>query len=97
MKESVFYQIMPDRFANGDRSNDPEQVQPWGGKPEADNFFGGDLQGVIDRLDYLSELGVNAIYFTPIFEAHTYHKYDTVDYRKVDPHFGTAETLKKNW
>ncbi len=95
VKDAVFYQIFPERFANGDPSIDPENVQPWGGKPEYHNIFGGDLQGVIDRLDYLTELGINAIYFTPVFEATTNHKYDTSDYMKVDPHFGTNDTLKK--
>lgn len=95
VKDAIFYQIFPERFANGDKSNDPENVLPWGGKPERDNFFGGDLQGVIDHLDYLSELGITAIYFTPIFEATTNHKYDTEDYMRIDPHFGDADTLKK--
>ncbi|MGG4552366.1 alpha-glycosidase [Paenibacillus humicus] len=95
VKDAVFYQIFPERFANGDPSLDPANVLPWGGKPERHNFFGGDLQGVIDHLDHLTELGINAIYFTPIFEATTNHKYDTADYMKVDPHFGDVETLKK--
>lgn len=95
VKDTVFYQIFPERFANGDPSNDPENVQPWGGKPERDNFFGGDLQGVIDHLDHLSELGITGIYFTPVFEATTNHKYDTQDYMKVDPHFGDTEKLKQ--
>ncbi|EGL82787.1 alpha amylase catalytic region [Caldalkalibacillus thermarum TA2.A1] len=59
-----------------------------------DNFFGGDLQGVIDHIDHLTELGVNAIYFTPIFEAYSNHKYDTIDYLQVDKHFGNNELLK---
>ena len=95
VKDAVFYQIFPERFANGDSSLDPEGVEPWGGEPTTSNFFGGDLQGVIDHLDHLSELGVNAIYFNPLFEATTNHKYDTKDYLKVDPHFGTNEQLKK--
>ncbi|MBD0380093.1 alpha-glycosidase [Paenibacillus sedimenti] len=95
VKEAIFYQIFPERFANGDRSLDPEGVEPWGGKPTPTNFFGGDLQGVIQNLDHLTELGVNAIYFTPLFEATTNHKYDTRDYLKVDPQFGTNETLKQ--
>ncbi|ANS76731.1 alpha-glycosidase [Paenibacillus yonginensis] len=95
VKDAVFYQIFPERFANGDPSLNPEGVLPWGGQPQRDNFFGGDLQGVIDHLDHLSELGVTGIYFTPVFEATTNHKYDTQDYMKVDPHFGDAETLKK--
>lgn len=95
VKDAVFYQIFPERFANGDPGNDPEGVLPWGGKPERGNFFGGDLQGVIDHLDYLSKLGITAIYFTPIFEATTNHKYDTADYMTVDPHFGDLDTAKK--
>ncbi|MNS61532.1 Cyclomaltodextrinase [compost metagenome] len=95
VKDAVFYQIFPERFANGDPSNDPEGALPWGGKPERDNFFGGDLQGVIDHLDHLSELGINAIYFTPLFAATTNHKYDTEDYMRIDPQFGDVETLKK--
>lgn len=95
VKDAVFYQIFPERFANGDPSNDPEGVEPWGGEPTPSNYFGGDLQGVIDRLDYIEALGVNAIYFTPVFAAKTNHKYDTEDYMQVDPHFGTNETLKE--
>lgn len=95
VKDAVFYQIFPERFANGDPSNDPEHTEPWGGKPTPFNFFGGDLQGIIDHLDHLEELGVDAIYLTPVFEATTNHKYDTRDYLKVDPHFGTNETLKE--
>jgi glycosidase len=95
VKDAVFYQIFPERFANGDPANDPEGAEPWGGEPTPSNFFGGDLQGVIDHLDYLSELGVTAIYFTPVFEAPSNHKYDTRDYLKVDPHFGTNAKLKE--
>ena len=58
-----------------------------------EEFYGGDLQGIIDKLDYLEDLGVNGIYLTPIFESETSHKYDTKDYRKIDPHFGDQKTL----
>ena len=96
VKDAIFYQIFPERFANGDASLDPENVEPWGeAEPKVNNFFGGDLQGVIDHLDHLEELGINALYFTPIFEGKTNHKYDTVDYMKVDPHFGDNELAKK--
>ncbi|XID92155.1 alpha amylase N-terminal ig-like domain-containing protein [Paenibacillaceae bacterium WGS1546] len=95
VKDAVFYQIFPERFANGDPSNDPEGTLPWGGEPTSGNFFGGDLQGVIDHLDHLEQLGVNAIYFNPLFEATTNHKYDTANYMRVDRHFGTNETLKQ--
>ncbi|MDT3425101.1 glycosidase [Paenibacillus forsythiae] len=95
VKDTVFYQIFPERFANGDRSLDPENVQPWGGVPKQDNFFGGDLQGVIDHLGHLTELGITGIYFTPVFAASSNHKYDTEDYMKIDPQFGDTKTLKR--
>ncbi|WP_217593240.1 alpha-glycosidase [Cohnella sp. GbtcB17] len=95
VKEAVFYQIFPERFANGDPSISPANALPWGGVPTPTNFFGGDLQGVIDHLDHLSELGVNAVYFNPLFAATTNHKYDTTDYMRVDPQFGTNEKLKE--
>lgn len=94
-KDAIFYQIMPERFANGDPSNDPKGTQPWGGQPTTDNFFGGDLQGVLDHLDDLLDLGINAIYFTPLFTSPSNHKYDIVDYKQVDPHFGDNELLKQ--
>ncbi|MBU9712799.1 alpha amylase N-terminal ig-like domain-containing protein [Evansella tamaricis] len=97
VKDAIFYQIFPERFGNGDPSLNPTNVEPWSEDvdPTPQNFFGGDLQGVIDHLDYLVELGINAIYFTPIFEATTNHKYDTIDYLKVDPHFGDNALAKK--
>lgn len=94
-KAAIFYQIMPDRFANGDSSNDPEDKAPWGEAPDLYRSYGGDLQGVMDHLDYLLDLGVTAIYFTPVFTAPSSHKYDTVDYMQVDPHFGTNDQLKQ--
>ncbi|MNO19933.1 Cyclomaltodextrinase [compost metagenome] len=95
VKDAVFYQIFPERFANGDSSNDPDGVLEWGGIPSPTNFFGGDLQGVLEHLDYLCALGINAIYFTPLFAATTNHKYDTADYLRIDPHFGTNKLLKE--
>lgn len=95
VKDAVFYQIFPERFANGDPSLTPASAEAWGNEPTPSNFFGGDLQGVIDHLDYLNELGINAIYFTPVFQAPSNHKYDTTDYMKVDPSFGTNDKLKE--
>lgn len=95
VKDAVFYQIFPERFANGDPSLNPAKTEAWGGKPTPTNFFGGDLQGVLDHLDHLVELGINAVYFTPLFEATTNHKYDTENYMQVDRHFGTNEKLKE--
>lgn len=95
VRSSVFYQIFPDRFANGDPGNDPPGVAPWGAEPWRDNFFGGDLAGILGRLPYLQELGVNAIYLTPVFQAGSNHKYDTCDYRAIDPAFGTLEQMRE--
>lgn len=95
VKDAVFYQIFPERFANGNPGISPANVEPWGGTPRPDNFFGGDLQGVMDHLDHLTELGITGIYFTPVFTATTNHKYDTEDYMQVDPHFGDVDTLKR--
>ncbi|MDR4927141.1 glycoside hydrolase family 13 protein [Peribacillus simplex] len=95
VKDTIWYQIFPERFANGNPDNDPENVKPWGSEdPAVDNFFGGDFEGIIEHLDYLENLGINGIYFTPIFHAYSNHKYDTIDYRSIDPQFGTKETLK---
>lgn len=95
VKETVWYQIFPERFANGDKANDPEHTLPWGSKdPDREDFFGGDLQGVMDHLDYLTDLGINGIYFCPIFKATSNHKYDTIDYYEVDPAFGDKKLLK---
>ena len=88
---SVFYQIFPDRFENGDRSNDPAGVVDWNSEPKYYNFFGGDFAGVKKRLSYLQDLGVNGVYFNPIFHGPSNHGYETTDYMKVDPRYGTNE------
>ncbi len=102
-KGAVMYQIFTDRFCNGDPDNDVldgeyaylgapvHRVRDWGKLPEADdvrNFYGGDLQGIWDKLDYLQDLGVEVLYLNPIFVSPSNHKYDTQDYDSVDPHFG---------
>lgn len=96
VKDAVWYQIFPERFANGDPSINLKGTLSWGSKDPVNNemLFGGDLKGVIDHLDDIKALGVTGIYFTPIFEAPTTHKYDTIDYFKIDPAFGTNETFK---
>ena len=93
-KEAVIYQIFPERFANGDPGNDPRHCRPWGERPTRESFFGGDLQGIRDHLDYLAELGVNCLYLTPIFRSGSNHKYDTADYLKIDPAFGNKRTAR---
>ncbi len=105
-KDAVWYQIMLDRFRNGDPSNDPQPVRPWTSAwYESSDFegqdgqtfwqwyvfqrhYGGDLAGLEEKLDYLQELGVNALYLNPVFQAPSHHKYNATDFRHVDEHFG---------
>lgn len=94
VRDSIFYQIFPDRFHNGRPENDPPGIRPWGERPTSQSFFGGDLWGILEKLDYLADLGVNALYLTPIFRASTNHRYDTEDYFEVDPVLGGNEALK---
>ncbi len=106
MQDAVIYQIFPDRFDNGDPGNDRPAGQvvydsvttqsAWGAKPQGSyDFFGGDLQGVIDKLDYLQSLGVTVIYFNPIFVAASNHGYDTQDYLHIAPWFGDQATFDR--
>ncbi len=92
--DSIFYQIFPDRFANGDPDNDPPNVQAWGEKPTRKGFQGGDLQGILQHFDYLLDLGVNAIYLNPIFQSTSNHKYNTSDYYRIDPKLGTFDDFQ---
>ncbi|MFO7320315.1 MAG: glycoside hydrolase family 13 protein [Chloroflexota bacterium] len=104
----VIYQIFPDRFANGDPTNDREAFgvygheplyKAWGDTPEhpplGRDFFGGDLRGVIDKLDYLAELGIECIYFTPIFASPSNHRYDALDFMSIDPMLGTEADFQE--
>lgn len=95
-KSTVFYQIFPDRFYQGISDKDTSYINlKQGGIINRDCFYGGDLQGIIDKIPYLKELGINAIYLTPIFQSMTNHKYDTLDYYNVDKMFGNNDTLKE--
>ena len=110
VKSAVFYQIFPERFCNGDPSNDmqsgeltvngfPSIQMNWEDAPlewsegHCLDFFGGDLAGVREKIPYLKELGVTAVYLNPIFEGPSVHKYDCIDYFHVDKHFGGDEAL----
>lgn len=95
LQEAVVYQIFPDRFNNGDKSNDPENTIEWGEEVSSKSMFGGDLRGIIDKLDYLKDLGVNLVYLTPIFKSTSNHKYNTADYYEIDPSFGTIQDAKE--
>ncbi|MBE9127523.1 MULTISPECIES: glycoside hydrolase family 13 protein [unclassified Coleofasciculus] len=97
VKHAVFYQIFPDRFA---RSQQPRShvsyslpFEPWDALPRLQGYKGGNLWGVIEQLDYLQNLGINAIYFTPIFQSASNHRYHTHDYYQVDPLLGGNEAL----
>lgn len=94
VRDAIFYQIFPDRFRNGRPENDPPGTRPWGELPTSQSFFGGDLWGILEKLDYLEDLGVTALYLTPIFRASTNHRYDTEDYFEVDPALGGNEALR---
>ncbi len=130
-KDGIIYQIFPERFANGDKSNDPDFSEEWyqganklpasgktnseyfhmvddwydikglvkspyrtDGKPDYFSFYGGDIKGIKEKLDYLNDLGITVIYFNPLNQGMSNHKYDPVDYLKIDPHFGTTEEFK---
>lgn len=95
VQDAIFYQIFPDRFANGDPSNDPPNVQPWGAPPTTWGFQGGDLRGIIQHFDYLLDLGINAIYLNPIFKATSNHRYNTTCYYKIDPKLGTMDDFRE--
>jgi len=128
-KEAIWYQIFPERFYNGDKSNDPKpidmegawpffvpnnwQIHPWTSdwyklqpweKALGKNFYelvnirryGGDLKGIIDKLDYLKELGITAIYLNPIFESPSLHKYDATMYHHIDNNFGPDPEVDRN-
>ncbi len=106
-KDAVWYQVFPERFRNGETSNDPPDMQRWqadwwatlpGEVEGEENFyrghgnvwrrrFGGDIQGAREALPYLRKLGVNTLYFNPLFEARSMHKYDTSDFRHIDDNF----------
>jgi glycosidase len=115
----VYYYVFPERFRNGNKSNDPqpgvakvhqhtvELHQDWNERPYRpgsgdgsdahynNDFFGGDLAGLIEKLDYIKALGANAIYMTPVFRAASNHKYDTADYKNIDPGFGSNDDFMR--
>ncbi|HGR2149254.1 TPA: glycoside hydrolase family 13 protein [Streptococcus pneumoniae] len=90
VSNTVWYQIFPERFANGNALLNPEGTLDWDSSvtPKSDDFFGGDLQGIIDHMDYLQDLGITGLYLCPIFESASNHKYNTTDYFEIDRHFG---------
>lgn len=94
VKHAVFYQIFPDRFAKSATVPKPNNLQAWGAKPTIEGYQGGDLLGVVEHLDHIQALGCNAIYFTPVFQSASNHRYHTHDYYKVDPLLGGNDALR---
>ncbi len=110
VRDAVFYQVFPDRFADGDPALAPAlprrpEGQPWGiddryleawdGQPSHFNFMGGDLPGITEKVGYLADLGVTALYLNPIFAADSNHRYDAADYEAIDPALGTLEDFHR--
>ena len=95
VRDAVFYQVFPDRFATSARVVKPGALEPWEAPPSAHGFKGGDLLGVAERLDDLADLGVTALYLNPIFASAANHRYHTYDYLAVDPLLGGAEAFRE--
>ncbi len=95
VRDAIFYQIFPDRFASSDRVRKPGTLEAWEAPPTVHGFKGGDLLGIVERLPYLEDLGVNALYLTPIFSSASNHRYHTYDYLTVDPLLGGDDALRE--
>ena len=97
VEDTVWYQIMPDRFCRGDSAPKRMKLTNWEVREyiTGNDFFGGDLRDIIEKLPYIKELGITGIYLLPLFESDTNHKYNTFNYEKIDPDFGTEEDVKE--
>jgi neopullulanase len=95
VRDAVFYQIFPDRFAGSARVPKPGPLERWDDPPTNHGFKGGDLLGIAEKLDYLGDLGVTALYLTPIFQSASNHRYHTYDYFHVDPLLGGDAALRE--
>ncbi len=93
--DAVFYQIFPDRFAWSEEVGKPDGLEPWDAPPTRHGFKGGDLVGIAERLDYLSDLGITALYLNPIFQSTANHRYHTHDYYRVDPILGGKRAFRR--
>ena len=93
--DAIFYQVFPDRFASSERVHKPGPLEAWDSPPTAHGFKGGDLRGIAEHLGYLEDLGVNALYLTPIFASASNHRYHTYDYFAVDPLLGGDDALRE--
>ena len=89
----IIYQVWIDRFFDGDPRNNPPEVKPFDALPDRNTYYGGDFAGIIKKLDYLAEMGVRILYLSPLFLSGSYHKYDVIDYTKVESIYGGEEGL----
>jgi glycosidase len=89
----IIYQVWIDRFFDGNPENNPHGVKPFGALPDTNTYYGGDFEGLTVKLDYLAEMGVKTLYLSPLFEAKSYHKYDVIDYTRVESIYGGEEGL----
>lgn len=89
VQDAIFYQIFPDRFHRANTESAPPTLQPWGAKPTLRGFQGGNLRGIVEKFDYLLDLGINALYLNPIHMAASNHRYNATDYFQIDPTLGT--------
>jgi glycosidase len=94
VQDSIFYQIFPDRFYRSEDGPNSFNYQPWDAAPTVRGFKGGNLRGIIEKFDYLLDLGINALYLNPIFASSANHRYHTNDYFKIDPSLGTMQDYK---
>jgi cyclomaltodextrinase len=95
VRDAVFYQVFPDRFAASERVSKPGPLEAWDAPPTNYGFKGGDLLGVVEHLDHIASLGVNALYLTPVFQSASNHRYHTYDYMAVDPLLGGDTALRE--
>jgi len=95
VRDAIFYQIFPDRFARSVTVPKPRHMDEWGAPPTWHGYQGGDLIGIVEHFDYLLDLGISAVYFTPIFQSASNHRYHTHDYEKVDPMLGGTPALRR--
>ena len=96
VEKTIWYQIMPDRFCRGDQAPKRMPLKDWNDRENVggNDFYGGDLRGIIEKLPYLQDLGITGIYLLPVFLSDSNHKYNTFDYEQLDPDFGTEEDFK---
>jgi cyclomaltodextrinase len=95
VRDAVFYQVFPDRFASSERVPKPGPLEPWDSPPTNYGFKGGDLLGVVEHLDHIAAVGATALYLTPVFQSASNHRYHTYDYLTVDPLLGGDAALRE--